>query len=69
MKDKIIATLSQQLTASLIIGNTEHIELLMLDNNHIRAAQYLTELPSKDWFADKLHCALEIAKQNSLNPK
>jgi len=45
-------------------GNTEHIELLMLDNNQIRVAQYLTELPSKEWFADKLHRSLEIAKQN-----
>jgi predicted nuclease of restriction endonuclease-like (RecB) superfamily len=50
-------------------GNTEHIELLMLDNNQIRVAQYLTELPSKAWFADKLHRALEIAKQNTFNPK
>ncbi|NLT50344.1 MAG: DUF1016 domain-containing protein [Ignavibacteria bacterium] len=45
-------------------GNTEHIELLMLDEKQIRVAQYLTELPSKEWFADKLHRALEIAKMN-----
>lgn len=45
-------------------GNTEHIELLMLDENQIKVAQYLTELPSKEWFADKLHRALEIAKMN-----
>jgi len=45
-------------------GNTEHIELLMLDEKEIRVAQYLTELPSKEWFADKLHRALEIAKMN-----
>jgi len=44
-------------------GNTEHIELLMLDQNDIKVAQYLTELPSKEWFADKMHRALEIAKQ------
>lgn len=67
MENKIIATLSQQLTASFITENTEHIELLMLDNNQIRVAQYLTELPSKAWFADKLSRALEIAKQNTLN--
>jgi predicted nuclease of restriction endonuclease-like (RecB) superfamily len=46
-------------------GNTEHIELLMLDQKEIKVAQYLTELPSKKWFADKLHRALEIAKMNS----
>lgn len=45
-------------------GNTEHIELLMLDEKEIRVAQYLTELPSKEWFADKMHRALEIAKMN-----
>ncbi len=45
-------------------GNTEHIELLMIDEKQIRVAQYLTELPTKEWFADKLHRALEIAKMN-----
>lgn len=45
-------------------GNSEHVELLMLDNNQIKVAQYLTELPDKKWFADKLHRALEIAKFN-----
>ena len=46
-------------------GNTEHIELLMLDEKAIKVAQYLTELPSKEWFADKLHRAMEIAKMNN----
>ena len=46
-------------------GNTEHIELLMLDEKEIKVAQYLTELPSKQWFADRLHRALEIAKMNN----
>lgn len=45
-------------------GNTEHIELLMLDEKEIKVAQYLTELPSKEWFADKLHRAIEITKMN-----
>lgn len=45
-------------------GNTEHIELLMLDEKEIKVAQYLTELPSKQWFADKLHRSLEIARMN-----
>lgn len=48
-------------------GNTEHIELLMLDQKEIKVAQYLTELPSKQWFADKLHRALEIAKMNKIS--
>lgn len=45
-------------------GNTEHVELLMLEEKEIKVAQYLTELPSKQWFADKLHRALEIARMN-----
>jgi len=49
-------------------GNTEHIELLMLDEKDIRVAQYLTELPSKAWFADKLKRALAIAKMNQRKP-
>ncbi len=47
-------------------GNTEHIELLMFDEKDIKVAQYLTELPSKEWFADKLHKAIEIAKMNKV---
>lgn len=46
-------------------GNTEHVELLMLEEKDIKVAQYLTELPSKKWFADKLHRAIEITKSNS----
>lgn len=46
-------------------GNSEHIELLMLDEKEIKVAQHLTELPSKEWFADKLHMALAIAKMNT----
>lgn len=48
-------------------GNTEHIELLMLEEKEIKVAQYLTELPSKEWFADKLHRVIKIAKINSEN--
>jgi predicted nuclease of restriction endonuclease-like (RecB) superfamily len=46
-------------------GNTEHIELLMLDEKEIRVAQYLTELPDKQWFIDKLHRAIAISKNNA----
>lgn len=45
-------------------GNTEHVELLMLDEKDIKVAQYLTELPSKKWFEDKLHRAMAIASMN-----
>lgn len=45
-------------------GNTEHVELLMLEEKDIKVAQYLTELPSMEWFADKLHRAIEIAKSS-----
>jgi predicted nuclease of restriction endonuclease-like (RecB) superfamily len=45
-------------------GNTEHIEYMMLNEKEIKVAHYLTELPSKKWFADKLHRAIEISKMN-----
>jgi predicted nuclease of restriction endonuclease-like (RecB) superfamily len=46
-------------------GNTEHIELLMINQTEIKVAQYLTELPSKEWFADKLHAAKQIFSNNT----
>jgi hypothetical protein len=45
-------------------GHTEHIELLMLGEESIKVAQYLTELPDKQWFIDKMHRAIEISKMN-----
>lgn len=45
-------------------GGHEQIELLQLENTGIKVAQYLTELPDKQWFADKLHKARELAKMN-----
>ena len=43
-------------------GNTRHIELLLLDQpSDIRVAHYLTELPSKEWFQQKLHRTIELA--------
>ena len=44
-------------------GNTEHIELLMLDEDNIKEGQYLTCLPDKQWFVDKLNRSLLIAKE------
>ncbi|MFN6039883.1 MAG: cytoplasmic protein, partial [Bacteroidota bacterium] len=43
-------------------GNHEHIELLMLNDKEIKVAQYLTELPNKKWFAERLHRAVELTK-------
>ena len=44
-------------------GNTEHIELLMLDEENIKVGQYLTCLPDKQWFIDKLNHSILIAKE------
>lgn len=43
-------------------GNTEHIELMMLGEDNIKIAQYLTKLPDKQWFIDKLNKSIAIAK-------
>ena len=43
-------------------GNTEHIELLMLEGSSIKVAQYLTELPEKDLLQRRLHQAIATAK-------
>jgi hypothetical protein len=48
-------------------GNTEHIELLMLNESEIKVAQYITEFPDKQWFADKLHKAIELTKYQKNN--
>ena len=44
-------------------GNTEHIELLMLDEDNIKVGQYLTCLPDKQWFIDKLNRSILIAQE------
>jgi len=38
---------------------------LLLDEKDIKVAQFVTELPSKEWFANKLHRAIEIAKEHN----
>lgn len=45
-------------------GNTEHVELMMLGEDDIKVAQYLTELPDKQWFIDKLNRSILIAQEN-----
>lgn len=44
-------------------GNKEQIELLQLDKAGIKVAEYLTELPEKRLFRQKLHLAVEISKK------
>lgn len=48
-------------------GNTEHIELLLLGEENIKVAQYLTALPDKKWFTDKLQKAIQLAQEQSSN--
>jgi predicted nuclease of restriction endonuclease-like (RecB) superfamily len=42
--------------------NQEHIELLQLDKSNIRVADYLTILPSQELLKQKLHQAIELAR-------
>jgi predicted nuclease of restriction endonuclease-like (RecB) superfamily len=42
--------------------NQEHVELLQLDQSNIRVADYLTLLPTKEILQDKLHRAIELAR-------
>ena len=49
--------------------NKEHVELMQLDQSNIRVADYLTALPSQELLQEKLHKAVEIARQKvSLKP-
>ena len=45
--------------------NTEHIELLRLENSNIKVAEYLTKLPELKLLERKLHQALELARIKS----
>ncbi|MDP4820442.1 MAG: PDDEXK nuclease domain-containing protein [Saprospiraceae bacterium] len=49
--------------------NEEHVELLQLDKSNIRVAEYLTELPDKALLQQKLHQAIENARNRLLNQK
>jgi predicted nuclease of restriction endonuclease-like (RecB) superfamily len=42
---------------------SEQIELLELEKSNIHVSQYLTVLPPKEVFEEKLHQAIELAKQ------
>lgn len=45
--------------------NEEHVELMQLDKSNIRVADYYTILPSEQVLKEKLHKAIEIAKQRN----
>ncbi len=42
----------------------EQIELLELNKGQIRVSEYLTQLPPKELLAERLHRAIEIAREN-----
>lgn len=49
--------------------NTEHVELMQLDQSNIRVADYLTLLPPKSVLEAKLHQSIEIARNRILSKK
>ena len=42
--------------------SAEHVELLRLEQSGIRVAEYMTELPPRDWLERKLHDAIALAR-------
>ena len=47
--------------------NTEHVELMQLDQSNIRVADYLTALPTQEVLQEKLHKAVAIARNKMLS--
>ena len=43
--------------------NSEEVELLELGASGMHVAEYMTQLPSKEFLQDKLHSAIEKAKE------
>ena len=48
--------------------NDEEIELLEVDKSGIHVGQYLTQLPPKELFQEKLHKAIQRARENFSKP-
>lgn len=46
--------------------NQEHVELLKLENSNIKVAEYLTQLPDFRLIEQKLHLAIEIARNKTI---
>lgn len=42
---------------------SERIEMLQLDRNGIKVAEYMTELPKRELLEQKLHKAVETARK------
>ncbi len=62
-KHEIVEDENQPIGLILCTGkNEEHVELLQLENSNIKVAEYLTLLPAKELFQEKLHRAVEIAQ-------
>jgi predicted nuclease of restriction endonuclease-like (RecB) superfamily len=45
----------------------EHVELLQLENSNIKVAEYLTKLPDLKLLEQKLHQAIEIARNKTIS--
>ena len=61
-----VRTLQERIQSMLILcagKNSEHIELLRLEQSNIRVAEYLTVLPPKALLEAKLHEAMEKARE------
>ena len=43
--------------------SSEHVELLQLNQSGIHVAQYLTELPPKELWEQKLHQSIQLARE------
>ena len=44
----------------------ERVELLQLEKSGVRVSQFITELPPKEIFEQRLHSAIERARENHL---
>ena len=67
LNSEIVATVSQQ---SLLIfcssANTEQVELMDLERDSIRVAEYLMKFPSLELLRERLHRAIQSARERGL---
>ena len=56
---------SRQLASSCVSADAEQIELLQLDEASIRVAEYLVELPPVAVLRERLHRAIEHARERT----
>ena len=64
--EKYEMVVGENLPVGLILctgKNSEHIELMQLNQSNIKVAEYLTALPPKELFLEKFHQAVEIARK------